>query len=136
MGRRNKERIERIKAGLGKPFRNISRSFMVRAVQGDPEAISELEDKVIRLSGISPKNVTPSNVAKACVMMKGLIRVQGVSAIQAQIQKRLPDEIRAVIIQGKDPFEFYWSIKDFRDVWTRLGWDEAVLRRMIDDVRS
>lgn len=130
MGKRNRERIARIRASIEKPFR--AAGFMKRAVSGDPEAMAELEAQVVKKTGLSKSDITPGGVAAACRFMKGLIRIQGVPVIRQQVQNHLPDEIRRVKASGREPFEFYWNIPDFRLVWAKLGWNEEDLHSMIE----
>jgi len=137
MGKRNRERIEKIMSGLEKPFRSIgsSLSTMKRAVEGDPVAIDNLSNAVARREGLIGK-VTVGKVAKACKIMEGLIRVRGTGDSRRQVLTHLPTEIKQVIEQGIEPFKFYWGILEFRSVWGKLGFDEETLRSMIDDVKK
>ncbi len=130
MGRRNRERVDRILAGLEKPFRQ-SATYMRKAVNNDPEVLADVEKRVVRATGLSKTNVNEKSVTVACKTMKGLFRLQGVPTLKQQIENHLPDEIRRVKASGRDPFEFYWNIQDFRDVWTKLGWNEEDLREII-----
>ena len=137
MRRRNRERIEAIRAGLAKPFKAAGGTFkdIGAAASGDPIARSRLEDRVMKGAGLS-REVTTKNVATACKLMEGLIKIQGVKALQGQIQSHLPSEIAQVLASGRDPFDFYWSITEFRNVWTKLSFTEETLRVMIEEARK
>ncbi len=139
MGRRDRERVQRIVAGLEKPFRQ-STTYIRKAVSGDPEVLADVEKRVVKATGLSKTNVNEKSVIVSCRSLRGLIKLQGVPAIRQQVQNHLPSEVRQVKASGRDPFDFYWDIDDFRSIWMKLGWNEEdlheIIKRSLDDKDS
>lgn len=133
MGKRNRERIARILAGIEKPYKLMK--DVAAAAAGDSIAQTRLEDAVMKSTGLE-REVTPANVARACRLIGTVIRIQGLAAARAGVIDKMPSEVAQVIASGQDPFLFYWNIPDFKVAWAKLKLTEEDLRGMIEQVKG
>lgn len=68
MGKRDRERINQIKQGIIKPFRNVAIKAIAYNGVKDELMKGETSDQVNRLSGLMDENVLPSEKLKKAIM--------------------------------------------------------------------
>lgn len=95
-------------------------------------------DKMFGKLGLAGE-ITQEKVAKACKltiaqMDSPIGKRYGLLNYQVEITKGMYDEVTKLLLLGDNSneiFNFYWDIPEFKQVWSKLNFDEDNLRAVI-----
>jgi hypothetical protein len=109
----------------------------------------KVTNQIVKRSGVT-KDVTQKNLRRACILVlstisasrfdtsgKALnkIRSEFMYDIQMDIedlfkgtQRLFPDKLPT----KDEVFNFYWGVKEFQDVWSKIGYKESDFKEIVD----
>ena len=144
---KNKKRIE----GGSLYDRTIGKAidtFKNMSGQSQRAISTGIADKLIKKSGVT-NELSQSNVKKYCVFVESMISAvrhdntgTGLSKIRSNILDNLPKDIED-LFTGKqrlysdrlptqdEVFNFYWDVKEFQDVWNKLGFSKELYEGIV-----
>lgn len=129
MGRRNRERIARIKAGLEQPFRAVAEKALEKVLVPDVKESDIKVEKVIKTKCPDITNVTE---IKTCRQIMGMLANPKMP--RHIIRDKTKEGMRKVVAKLKkcgetseSVYDFYWGIGEFRKLWGDLGFGEPCI---------
>jgi len=128
MGRRDRERVERILNGEEQPARNI-RELVSEKVASKVESVTKkmLENTVGR-------KWSTMDLPRQVKVAKKLLRAAGMVNFRADFLKNFPDDLWGKKKQGmtnEEIMEFYWGCTEFVEFWGMMDLNKDHLEVLI-----
>ena len=128
MGKRDRERIERIMRGEEKPRRDI-KELVSQKVRTKVESVTR---KMLEKT-VMPK-WAKMDLPRQVKVAKKLMRAAGVMNFRSDFLKNFPDDLREKRKQGmtdNEIMEFYWGCPEFVEFWRSMELNEDHLKVLL-----